>query len=253
MEANVYQQFLALERDHWWFRGRRKVYLDVLDATVGPGDRGLALDLGCGLGGFLQPLEDLGYEVYAADMDSESLVHCAERGFTTATEVDCYRLPYPDESFDLVTLYDVIEHIEDDYRAMAEVARVLKPGGRVMISVPAYQFLYANNDKAAQHFRRYSRRRVESVFASAGLATERNTHANVLLFPVILPIVLLSKGLEKLFLRERESDHTNLSWPMPGFMHTLLFRIFSAELWVSRTRDIPLGHSIAAIAHKPCA
>ena len=126
MEGKVYQQFLELERDHWWFRGRRKVYLDILDAQWGDMPRGRALDLGCGLGGFLGPLEAQGFEVYAADMDSDSLVHCAERGFATATEVDCYRLPYSDNSFDLVTLFDVIEHIEDDYRAMAEVARVLK-------------------------------------------------------------------------------------------------------------------------------
>ncbi len=250
MEANVYQQFLELERDHWWFRGRRRVYLELLAGELGE-DRGLALDLGCGLGGFLPPLSELGFEVIAADMDFDSLGYCRQRGFAASSQVDCYRLPFPDNSFDLVTLFDVVEHIEDDGRVLAEVARILKPGGRVMLSVPAYQFLYANNDRAARHYRRYSRARVAALFADAGLEVRRNSHANVLLFPLILPLVLSLKLAETLFLKQKKSDHTNLSLPLPDWVHALLYRVFAAELVLSRHVDIPVGHSIAAIASKP--
>jgi 2-polyprenyl-3-methyl-5-hydroxy-6-metoxy-1,4-benzoquinol methylase len=251
MEANVYQQFLELERDHWWFRGRRKVYLDILAEQLGDANSGVALDLGCGLGGFLPPLKALGFEVFAADMDFDSLGYCLERGFTASVQIDSYRLPYADNSFDVITMFDVVEHIEDDHTAMKEVARILKPGGRVIISVPAYQFLYANNDRAAQHYRRYSRAAVAELFESSGLLVRRNSHANVLLFPLILPLVLLSKMIESVFMKKVESDHTNLSWPMPAFLHTILYRIFAAELLVSRQCDIPVGHSIAAIAQAP--
>jgi SAM-dependent methyltransferase len=147
-------------------------------------------------------------------------------------------------------MFDVLEHIPDDARVMAEVARVLRPGGRVMVSVPAYQFLFANNDRIAQHQRRYTRSRLRDTFDQAGLAVERNTHANVFLFPLILPAVLAIKAIENLFPKKLDPDHTNLSWPLPGFVHDLLFRVFAAELFFSRRIDWPAGHSIAGIARK---
>ena len=248
MESLVYQQFLDLERDHWWFRGRRSVYLGLLSANIGTENRGRLLDLGCGVGGFLAPLKDMGFDVYGADMDMESLQYCVDRGFTQCAQMDSYDLPFADNSFDVVTMFDAIEHVEDDYKAMREVARILRPGGRIVVSVPAYQFLYANNDRLAQHYRRYDRDMVRILFQQAGLKVERNTHTNVFLFPVILAIVLLLKLLESIFSREPESGHGNLGFPMPGFVNYLLYKVFSAELLVSRHVNWPFGHSIAAIA-----
>ncbi len=250
MEHQVYQQFLDLERDHWWFRGRRTVYLGLLDTVLQPTKRGRLLDLGCGMGGFLSSLQDMGFDVFGADMDFESLQQCIDRGFTQCAQMDSYELPFADHSFDVVTMFDAIEHVEDDYRAMGEVARVLKPGGQVIISVPAYQFLYANNDRVAQHYRRYNRNMVNELFQRAGLKVARNTHANVFLFPLILPIVLTIKLFEAVFDRKHESLHSNLSFPMPKFMNQVLHRIFAAELWVTRKHNWPFGHSIVAIAQR---
>lgn len=250
MESQIYQQFLNLERNHWWFRGRRSVYLGLLQSHMKGNTQGPALDLGCGLGGFLPDLQTMGFDVYGADMDFESLQYCVERGFAKCMQTDSYVLPFADNSFELITLFDAIEHIEDDHRVMAEVARILKPGGKVIISVPAYQFLFANNDRVAQHFRRYNRRTVRELYEGAGLTVERNTHSNVFLFPVILPIVLVSKLLESVLDKERKASHSNLSWPMPKFVNDILHKIFAAELLVSRHIDWPAGHSIAAIASK---
>jgi len=251
MEEQVYQQFLELEKNHWWFQGRRRVYIGLLKAHLGNNTRGKALDLGCGLGGFLPDLHKLGYDVYAADTDLTSLKHCRERGFGNVLLSDSYSLPFADDSFDLITLFDAIEHIEDDHRAMREVARVLKPGGKVIISVPAYAFLFANNDRVAQHYRRYNRPGVRALYQQAGLEVERNTHTNVLLFPLILPSVLIIKLLEKMIDREQKAGHSNLSWPIPRWLNAILYRIFASELVFSRHFDWPLGHSIAAIAGKP--
>jgi SAM-dependent methyltransferase len=250
MEAIAYRQFLELERTHWWFRGRRTVYFGLLRHWLGDARPRRVLDLGCGMGGFLEGLSELGEHVLPCDVDLESLSHCAERGFPSGAVGSGYRLPFRDASFDLVCLFDAIEHAPDDLAVMREVQRVLRPGGHVFVSVPAYPFLYANNDRVVQHYRRYTRRMLRAVFEGAELSVERVTHSNVFLFPLILPAVLGIKLLEHLFDREARSDHTNLSWPIPGFVHDLLHGVFAAELPFSRRFDWPAGHSIAAFAAK---
>ena len=251
MEATAYQQFLELEREHWWFRGRRTVYLGLLEHHLGGERPPRILDLGCGVGGFLGGLARLGGRVFPTDISAESLVRCRERGFPGGVVSSGYALPYATAAFDLVCLFDAIEHIEDDARVLREVARILKPGGLVMLTVPAYQFLYANNDRVAQHHRRYSRARLRAAIEPSGLSIERNSHSNVLLFPLILPAVLAIKALESFVPRKLDPDHTNLSWPMPAWMHSLLHAIFAAELPFTRRFDWPAGHSIACIARKP--
>ena len=253
MDPTAYRQFLELERDHWWFRGRRTVYLGLLRHHLRGARPRRALDLGCGMGGFLGGLAELCERVFPSDISVESLVHCRGRGFGNGVCSSGYALPYADASFDLVCLFDAIEHIPDDGRVMREVARVLQPGGLVLVTVPAYQFLYASNDRIAQHQRRYTRRGLAHVFEQAGLVVERNTHSNVFLFPLILPVVLAIKGVETVLPRAHDAGHTNLSWPIPAFVHDALHRVFAAELPLTRRFDWPAGHSIAAIARRPAA
>jgi len=251
MEAKAYRQFLDLERNHWWFRGRRTVYFGLLRHHLNGTKPARVLDLGCGMGGFLPGLAEIGGEIVGSDVSVESLARCHERGFEDCVASSGYSLPFADASFDLVCMFDAIEHIEDDRAVMREVARVLTPGGLILVTVPAYQFLYANNDRVAQHVRRYRRTQLRELFAQAGLATERNTYSNVFLFPIILPTVIALKVFE-IFIRRRQiPTHTNLSWPLPGFVQSLLYRIFAAELPFSRRFNWPAGHSILAIARRP--
>ena len=251
MDPTAYRQFEELERFHWWFRGRRTVYLGLLEHHLAGERPARILDLGCGMGGFLEGLDALGERVLPSDISAEGLVRCAERGFGGGVVSSGYALPYADDSFDLVCMFDAIEHIEDDHRALREVARILRPGGLALATVPAYQFLYANNDRIAQHYRRYDRRMLRTALEQAGLAVERNTHANIFLFPAILPAVLLIKLIETLVPRKLDPDHTNLSWPFPAWLHAALHAVFAAELPFSRRFDWPAGHSICAIARKP--
>ena len=253
MEQNAYRQFLELEDTHWWFRGRRTVYFGLLKHHLNGSSPQRVLDLGCGYGGFLPGLKEIGQEIYPSDISLDSMSYCVERGFTKSTVGSGYSLPYADDSFDLVCMFDAIEHIPDDNRVMREVHRILRPGGQILVTVPAYQFLYANNDRVAQHQRRYTRGRLAGVFEQAGLRVERNTHSNIFLFPIILPAVLGIKVIEKLFPRNLDPEHTNLSWPIPQFVHDILHGIFAAELPFSKRFDWPVGHSIAAIARKPAS
>ncbi len=251
MEPNAYKQFLELEREHWWFRGRRSVYFGILKHHLAGQRPKRVLDFGCGLGGFLEGLGELGEKVFPADISVESLAHCTDRGYPGGVVSDGYALPYEDESFDLVCMFDAIEHIEDAERVLREIKRVLRPGGLALASVPAYQFLFANNDRIAQHYRRYNRKLLRETFEQAGLRMERNTHTNVFLFPIILPAVLGIKAIEAIFPKRLDPEHTNLSWPIPRFVHSLLHGVFKAELPFSKRFDWPVGHSIVGIGRRP--
>lgn len=250
MEAAAYRQFRDLEEGHWWFRGRRSVYLGLLRHHLRGQRPQRVLDLGCGVGGFLPGLAELGERVVPTDVDRASLVLCRERGFALGVASDGYALPFADGSFELVCLFDALEHIPDEARALAEVARVLAPGGRVVISVPAYPFLFANNDRVARHCRRYTRTALGRALSAAGFTLERNTHTNVFLFPFILPTVLLLKAWETLARRKPDPERTNLTVPLPGVLQGLLWSVFAAELPFTRRFDWPAGHSILAIARK---
>lgn len=250
MDPKAYRQFLELERSHWWMRGRRRVCFGLLRHHLEERKPARVLDLGCGNGGFLPGLAELGERVFPADISLDSLGHCSERGFPAGVVSDGYALPYADESFDLVCMFDAIEHIPDDHRVMREVARVLRPDGICFVSVPAYQFLFANNDRIAQHQRRYTRATLRTVYDQAGLGVERLSHMNVFLFPLILPAVLAIKVGEKYLPHREEARHTNLSWPLPRFVNRILAGVFAAELPFTRRFNWPVGHSIAAIGRK---
>jgi len=249
----AYKQFLELDRTHWWMRGRRKVYLGLLEHLLRAKRPKRVLDLGAGIGGFLEGLDEIkaeGGRVFPADIDAESLGHIANRGFPGGIVADGSALPYKDGSFDLICLFDAIEHTPDDLAVMVEIERVLAPGGHLFVSVPAYQFLFANNDRVAQHFRRYRRGRLDELFQRAGMTVVRNTHTNVFLFPLILPVLLVIKTMEKVFRMKADPNHTNLTWPMPRFVHSILAGVFGAELPFSKRFGWPAGHSICALARK---
>ena len=108
-----------------------------------------------------------------------------------------------------------------------------------------------NNDRVAQHYRRYNRSLVRQRMQAAGLLLLRNSHSNVLLFPLILPLVLLTKLFESLFNRAKDMEHSNLSWPVPAFINQLLYRVFAAELAWTRHSDWWWGHSMIVAARKP--
>ncbi|MBL8896780.1 MAG: methyltransferase domain-containing protein [Planctomycetes bacterium] len=250
MDANAYQQFLELERDHWWFRSRRTLYFDLLARAVArePGSFAHVLDLGCGMGGMMEGLRRYG-EPQGLEIEASGVRICRERGFHRAYVGSGYSLPHASASLDLVTAFDTIEHIEDDERALRECARALRPGGVFMATVPAYQFLYANNDRVAHHFRRYTRGELVAKARRAGFEVRKATYVNTLLFPLILPAVLALKCKERLFGRPGD-DTTNLSFRLPRFVSASLEAIFSGERFPLRWVSFPCGHSLAMIAVK---
>lgn len=250
MKELAFEQFERLERDHWWFRGRRRVYLRLLADALGDFEPSRVLDVGAGVGGFLQPLSEIGDELHFTELEHEGLQHCRRRGFRKGVRASASRLPYRSESFDLICLFDVIEHVDDDQAVLEEVKRLLRPEGLVLITVPAHNWLFTSNDRIAGHRRRYNRGALRRLFDDHAMSLERCTYANALLFPAIAGFLLAARLFESLGLRTAKDSRTNLSWRLPAWVHAVLYRCFAAELWISRHWDLPMGHSILALAKR---
>ena len=249
MDQAAYTQFRELERDHWWFRGRRAIFFDVLDRALRGRAAVRTLDLGCGMGGMLGPLARYG-PAFGTDVSEEGLSFCRGRGFTRVARADGYHLPFRDGTFDLVTLFDTVEHIPEDERVFAEAARVLRPGGLLMITGPAYGFLYSDNDAFAQHCRRYTMGDLCRKTARAGFRPVERSYVNFFLFPVILPLVLIKSLLYRLRRPSAEQLRSNISYRMPGPLNAALSGIFGAERFVLRRMSVPVGHSLFLLARK---
>jgi SAM-dependent methyltransferase len=247
VDARAISQFVELENTHFWFIGRRAIFLAVLGARLGARTDLDIYDVGCGAGGFLGPLARFG-TVTGFDDAPELVDYCQSRGFDRTVLAGAQALPVPEGSADLLTYLDVIEHIADDVGALAEARRVLRPGGLILISTPAYQILYANNDRVAHHQRRYTAALLDRRIRLAGLIPRRISYFNTLLFPAIAPAVLAGKLAERL---TPPGDRTNLSLTLPASINSALAAIMSCEgRWLQRA-NLPFGHSLVALASRP--
>ncbi len=170
----------ALEERHWWYAERRA----MVRRTAAKWPAGRALDVGCAGGGNTAVLRDLGWAVTGLEYSPAGARIAASRGLDVVRG-DATRLPFPDASFDLVMATDVWEHIEDDRTVASEAARVLRPGGRVLVAVPCSMKLWSGHDVALGHFRRYEREQLASLLADAGLEVVDLWSWNVLLRPVV--------------------------------------------------------------------
>jgi SAM-dependent methyltransferase len=170
-----------VEDRHWWYRERRAIIERELRRIGRPGR---AIEIGASGGGNSQVLRDNGWDVLVTEYLDAGVEIAQARGFT-AMQADARDLPLPDASFDLLVAFDVLEHIDDDHKAAAEIRRVLKPGGTALIAVPCDMDLWSEHDVATGHFRRYDRDSLTKLVAGAGLEIESLWSWNVLLRPVV--------------------------------------------------------------------
>jgi len=252
MEDTVYKEFLELEDGHWWFRGRRSIFVALLDRYLGRGrhDERMVMDVGCGVGGMLQPLEAYGRAV-GTDVTFQGLIHCAARGFPRLVASHGPQAPFRSGVFDCITAFDALEHIEDDVGTLREFHRMLKPGGIVIASGPAYQFLFAQQDRNTHHFRRYSRGVFTSRAREAGFEILKASYINFWLFPIILPIVLLQKLVQRIKPPDPSQDGSNIGIPVWPPLNALLSAVFCSEAKVLAWISAPAGHSLVMVARTP--
>jgi len=236
-----------VEDVHWWFVARRRILLSILNQYIG-GDtagRRRILDVGCGTGTMLGYLAQFG-DAEGVDVDAEAVGYCHARGLKHVSQSPADRLPFDSDTFDLVTALDVIEHIDDDLGVLREVKRVLKPGGRLLVTVPAYMFLWGRQDDINLHKRRYVAAELRKRLKSAGFDVVRLTYLNALLFPAIAAIRLIRHVLPEP--AELKSD---FSFPAPRPLNGPLIAVFGSERYVLGRFNFPFGVSIMALAQKP--
>ncbi len=244
MRPREYRVMFEIEEDYWWYRGLRVLLRELLaQYAVEPGTR--ILDAGCGTGANLQLLLDHS-EAVGIDIAPEAIEFCLARGIPPhrAMVASILELPFPDDYFELAFSFDVICNIADDVSAFAELCRVLKPGGRMIVQLPAYRFLWSAHDVAVGHKHRYTAAELTRKIEQAGLAVERTTYLNMVLFP----FEMLAR-----FWRRAESAngnaHSDLA-PLPRPLNTALARLFETEMWAAPRVRFPYGLSLLVVARK---
>jgi SAM-dependent methyltransferase len=241
-----------VEDVHWWFVGRRRILLQVLDRYLGKGsaEGRRILDVGCGTGTMLSYLADYG-KAQGVDIDEEAIGYCRERGLTDVRLGSAETLPFEDGSFDLVTALDVVEHLDDDLAALREFRRVLRPGGTLLVTVPAHPFLWGDQDEVNLHKRRYLAPQLRDRLAGAGFEVLRVTYINAFMFPPIAAVRMLRRLEHRL--RPRTAAQSDFRYPAPRPVNFLLGWIFGIEAPIVRRVNIPFGVSILAVGRKPAA
>ena len=232
---------------HWWFVARRHIFLSMLDRYMGADkpDGRRVLDVGCGTGTMLTYLARYG-KPEGVDIDAEAIDYCHARGLERVSQAPAESLPYGDDTFDLVTALDVIEHTDDDIAVLREVGRVLRPGGKVLLTVPAYRFLWGRQDEINLHKRRYRAKQVRERLKTSGFDVLRLTYINAALFPAIAAI-----RLARHVLPEPKKVESDFSFPAPRPLNSLLGTVFGSERFILNRVNIPFGVSIMALAQKP--
>ncbi len=234
------------EEDHWWYRGRRMVLAEVLRRADLP-ERAAVLDVGCGTGGNLAFLQAYG-RVDGCDCGEEALRYCSLRGYDRVIQADICDLPHADASYDLVTSLDVIEHVRLDTVAFSELARVTRPGGCVVVTLPVNPRLYSSFDCLCGHLRRYTFEEVRAIAGAAGLELRRIscyaalTHFATRYYMYKGDIV---KGLGRF-------EGGGMEAMLPG-ANALLTALFRLEARLLRRVDLPWGSSLVALFRKPAA
>jgi SAM-dependent methyltransferase len=181
-----FEAMLALDERHWWYRGRRRIVRAVLDGLVLPAAPRL-LDAGSGSGRTLDELSRYG-EVSAVEIEPRGVDAARARGYADVRQAPVEAIPHPDASFDVVTCLDVIEHTLDDVRSLRELRRVTRPGGALLVTVPAYPRMWSRHDELNRHQRRYTRAMVRAAAGAAGWRVERLTSFNA---AYLLPAALV--------------------------------------------------------------
>ncbi len=245
MDATLYDELYRVEETHWWFRARRRIVWSLVDryAPQVKNRRLQICELGCGTGGNLVDVMDQ-HDVLGVECSPHALDYARQR---LGSRV-CYgRLPdeidLPPASFDVVLMTDVLEHIEDDRASAAAALHLLRPGGIVVATVPAYQWLYSPRDAHHHHFRRYGKQQFAALWPAERTEQLLLSHYNTLLFPPAAIVRLASKLLQ---------EHTgpgDLTTP-PHFANSLLAGAMSSEANLLGRVPLPFGLSLVGVVRK---
>jgi len=248
MRSDVYQTMASVEDTHWWFRARRAVIMSVLRDLRLPPEAEI-LDAGSGTGGNLRMLSGF-CKLSAMEMDASARALANARGVVPVVEGQLPEtIPFGDAQFDLVVLFDVLEHIEQDYTTLRRIHGCLKPGGRLLLTVPAFELLWSMHDAMHHHKRRYSLPPLIRLVERAGYTVAFASYVNFWLFPLIAILRILDRISDGRIIGKKVDGNAELHIP-PFPINTLLELIFASEAGIIRKVRLPFGVSIILAAEK---
>ena len=246
MRQSYADEYPELERNHWWFRARRQILREQIEALALPPGASI-LEVGVGSG------ENL-YSIYPADANvvgiepNPALARLARaRGSLPIHEATVEQLPssVTEARFDVITMFDVLEHTRDDSLVLEKANELLVSHGHLVLSVPAFMLLWSQHDVVNEHYRRYTRRELVSKVERAGLSVTRATYFSTLLFPPVAAFRIFRR-----MMGATEKATSDLGYSL-GPIDRMLHRVFLTERSLLRHVDLPFGTSVLVVARKP--
>lgn len=238
MERVVYDRMAELDSKHWWYRARREILSDLIARKIELPKEARILEIGCGTGHNLGMLGRFG-TVDAIEIDGAARAIASRRLGRKVDEAPLPELPgIADSRYDIVAILDVLEHVEADREALASIARKLKPGGHILITVPAHRWMWSAHDIVNHHHRRYTKQSLRKVVGEAGLKVELISYFNSLLFPLAAAARLVGR-----ITRKQDSDDALPARPINSLFETL----FGLERHAIGRLPFPPGVSLVAI------
>lgn len=243
MNPAAYLEMAETESVHWWYSGRRSILWSII-ANLNLSPKSEILEVGCGTGGNLEMLANFG-TVSAFEMDENAqAIACkkTDNHYDIKTGYLPNQIPFTNRQFDLILMSDVLEHIEQDVEALRSIKKLLKKNGRIILTVPAYQWLYGKHDKFLHHQRRYSAKQLLKAIESSGFVSEKLSYFNTILFPLAVMVRFMDKFGD---------SQTATGTGVPAtFINRALMVLFSAERYFLGKIDFPFGVSLLCVLRK---
>lgn len=247
MDAQLMRVMLDVDERHWWYRGRRQIIRAELERLPLPAGAAV-LDAGCGSGRQLQELERYG-TVHGVEVSPDAAEVARSRGHGEVVNGPLEQLPWGDGTFDLITCLDVLEHLPDEHAALIELARVAKPDGWLVVTVPAYEALWSHHDEANHHYRRYVRRSLRAAVDGTGWRIERMTSFNTVLLAPAAAVRVAERRL-----RSRPDGNGDVPRTLhmgPRWFNAALEAPLRLEArWLARGRRLAVGLSLLAVLRR---
>lgn len=239
MRKDLYEDMYRTESHHFWHRAKREYVSKMIEAYASEGRKDL-LDVGCGTGQNMEELAKMGM-VFGVDSSDEALAFCKKRGLSNLKKGLAEKIPHEGGKFDVVTILDVLEHV-NDISAVGEMGRVLKKGGVAVITVPAFPWLWSRWDEVLGHKRRYTKKTLLSLFHGAGWEVKKITHIHSFL---VIPTLMIRTIKSK-----RSREYTSDFQLMNPLINKILHIFSLVEQMIVTRYDMPFGTSLLCVVQK---